>query len=467
MKTRMTRRTTTTAAATAAAAILLVQHTAHAQSAERATLDENLDIQTATIFGIDARSLRLIDDGRLRRDVPLNRITAIVPQWWTSPDASPNPPLGADTPIGQPAQRTSTATDGYLQTATGSWFFGQITQPPEPETSDDQAQPAFNPTTTIHFNARRLGIIPVPIDDIRTIWFDSPPTPNTTRPDIHPSALDADGADVVILRTGERLVGFIESINEVSITIDDQRTGLVNTPTGRVLALRFGGPAKTTSAATVWLNDGTVIADLSLADDTTTEPVSARRGPMLIGSIPIHQTTHPVSLPINDIDAVLVNAASLLALSSLTPTSQHPIGTRIPDSISADTDPLSPPPPLFAADILLPGPMEVRWILPDNASRIAFDAVLPEDSRIWGDCDVRVSIEIPQRARSSQQDAQPIERELAAFSLSGAAPTHRVNVAVEPAHRRELVIRVEPGNFGPIQDRVQLRRGIIQLVSAP
>jgi len=436
-------------------------NTASAQSADLAIIDDQLDIQPATIFGIDARSLRLMDDGRLRRDIPLNRLIALVPTWWTTPDASSQPPLSADTPIRNTTQRPLASTDGVLETNTGSWLFGQITQPPNADTSEQQ--PPQTNANTIHFNARRLGVIPVPIDDIRTIWFDAPSTPNDTRPQIHPAALDADGADVVILRTGERLVGFIESINETSVAIDDQRTGLVNAPTGRVLALRFGGPPQPHAAATVWLNDGTVIAGLTLAEDTTNEPVSARRGPMLFGSLPLGQSTLPVSLPINDIDAVLLNSSSLVALASFSPTSQHPIGTRIADSITNDIDPLSPPRPLFAADILLPGPMEVRWQIPDNAVRIAFDAVLPDDCRIWGDCDVRVYIDQPRPTRSSQQDSRSGEHELAAFSLSGSSPVHRVNAVLEPAPRRELVVRVEPGNFGPIQDRVQLRRGIILL----
>jgi hypothetical protein len=116
---------------------------------------------------------------------------------------------------------------------------------------------------------------------------------------------------------------------------------------------------------------------------------------------------------------------------------------------------------LGAADIELPGPMSAEWMLPPGASHVSIRLELPESARVFGDCVVRVEV--------VGDEASGVEHR-----LSSASPSAMVRLALGAATGpvpsaegvRRLVVRVEAGERGGIQDRVVIRRGLVLVDSA-
>jgi len=73
--------------------------------------------------------------------------------------------------------------------------------------------------------------------------------------------------------------------------------------------------------------------------------------------------------------------------------------------------------------------------------------------RAWGTCELVVMVRRPGEA----------DEELARVELGRASATRTLDFGLPGADssRRRLVVRVEPGAFGPIQDRVVLRRPLL------
>jgi hypothetical protein len=85
-------------------------------------------------------------------------------------------------------------------------------------------------------------------------------------------------------------------------------------------------------------------------------------------------------------------------------------------------------------------------------------AELPREFWTWGDCELVVSI---------SPAGQTAGAELARQHLSAAQPVATINAALgEAAGERRLRFRLEPGEFGPVQDRIILRRPLL-LVDGP
>ena len=108
--------------------------------------------------------------------------------------------------------------------------------------------------------------------------------------------------------------------------------------------------------------------------------------------------------------------------------------------------------PLAAADILLPGPMTVEWAIPSGATSIIGYAQMDDRSFAWGDCTVTVSIAHP---------GAP-ERELAKSRLNATTPSLTISSDLGPLKPGDVLrVRTDPGQRGPIQDRVVLRRMLL------
>ena len=104
---------------------------------------------------------------------------------------------------------------------------------------------------------------------------------------------------------------------------------------------------------------------------------------------------------------------------------------------------------LKLAAIEIPGPMRITWLLPEGSLRLGLEAELPEESRLWGHCNLVVSAAVDGR-----------ESELARRTLSQDTPTTDLSIEV-PDGAESLSIAVEPGRYGPIQDRVVLNRAML------
>lgn len=318
-------------------------------------------------------------------------------------------------------------TAAWLTLTDGRRVHGLITEPAAPD------------SLTLRHNT--LGDLTFPIELAARLDFAN--TGVISAADVRP---DPSPQDQVFLRNGDRVQGFVESIAS-SITID--RDGTSITPEiARVVAVVFANPSTPPAGTSIWLSDGTVLH----ADDYKL------RAPELELTLPT-QSAAPAPDPAPDSAAasppsLKIDLRQLAAIAPsaerFTPLARVPISkqTGAPGRRWFGPVKIADAGPLGLADVELPGPMSVEWSLPNDAARLAFEILLPPESRIWGDCVVVVEF-----------ISNTTARELARHRLNAETPSAAINVEVPDA--AVLRISVEQGEGGPIQDRILLRRGIL------
>lgn len=256
-------------------------------------------------------------------------------------------------------------------------------------------------------------------------------------PNLDPGPLDAL-EDVIILTNGDRLEGFVAELSDtISIEVEGRTIDL---PLERAAIIDLANPPEERSGAYMWFEDGST-ARLRIEGDE-----------YRLAAAP---SGWEAPAPLNRARAFIYDAAAVTALSELDLVSSEPIGRRWapPPQIRAE------PAGLWAAPVSLPGPMRVTWSLPEGAVRFGAIIELREDSRIWGDCDVVIS---QRRAIGGQGHLAPLAR----AQLDSAHPRAEVAVDLDPGVGGELIITIEPGPSGPIQDRVQIDGALILLGAA-
>lgn len=269
------------------------------------------------------------------------------------------------------------------------------------------------------------------VDNLRVGWF---PT----------EAFAAVENDVVRLNSNDLITGFVEFIGDVVvIDADDQMRTF---PIDQVNLIQLANDPDPIPDVYVYLDRDIrlAVADLESSDaepgsgimlfldrsesstPPTHRPVRVAFEPQRFGGIDIeHRFAHMVPL-------------TSLVPHSITPTGDRSwtpdpelIATNIPNSGLADLD--------------LRAPVEVRYTLDQPASRFACDVEL--NAGEWSDCTLEIL--------TSSSNAKPIT--LRSIRLN--PKTSRSAVLVDlPEDADELIIRIDPGINGPIQDRVILRK---------
>lgn len=277
---------------------------------------------------------------------------------------------------------------------------------------------------SIAWSHPRFGLIVAPIDRVARVTIDAAPG----------SALPVQGPlfrDRLALINGDAIEGFVLSLSDpVDIETD---TGLVSVPRSRIARVDLASDTVEPDGLTVWLEDGSVasLADARLVDDETL-------------LLTLRDTGGQARYALTAITAVALDASRIVPLASLERTSETPLGERaLLEGASVAPASHREVAPLHARDVLIPEPMRVDFALPQRAKRFAAVAELPRDAWPWGDCDLVISV-----------DGAEILRER--LNPSRAA----VEFAL-PARGTTLTISVEPGAYGPINDRVLLRRAVI------
>ncbi len=249
--------------------------------------------------------------------------------------------------------------------------------------------------------------------------------------------------DEVVLLNGDLLVGFVEHIGSV-LRFEGEHNS-VSLPWSLVREVRLANPrvSPAADAPMLWLRDGSTvqIADLDIQEGTA-------RGRLLLAEA----SAPPVEIDFNDIVGIALAPDRLVPLASLDVLEVLPTEGRLfapaPTVESPHTAPLG------AATIGLHGPMQVVLALPEQADRVGGIARMPRHARVWGDCELVIS----QRIEGTN------DRELVRLHLNGARPEQAFNARLDGATGPgSLVITIESGAFGPVQDEVELARGLILL----
>ncbi len=376
-------------------------------------LDENLQPRTAGLVALTAgdsgrrASIIFLDQNRVRREASpragAQSAVAIIPPLeplWIKRD----PPR---------VSRSADQLSGVLVLADGQRFPGRFADSAAPDDSVAWSHPRF-------------GLIVAPLERIAHI------EPIDDRSESAAGEASTERfRDRLSLTNGDALEGFVLSLADpMEIETD---SGVIEVPRSRVSRVDLASDALQPDGLMVWLDDGSVAAlsDAQLVDDETL-------------LLTLRDTGGGARYALTSVTSAALDASRIVPLSSLRVRSEEPLGERTLLDGARIELPRNPP-PLGAADVLYPEPMAVEYDLPEHASRFAAVAELPRDAFPFGDCEFVVSI-----------DGVEVLRER--LNPSRAAVEFSVD-----ARGSVLRIALEPGEYGPINDRAILRRALILL----
>ncbi len=372
---------------------------------------DTLEQQSVSGLWFDQNAMQFRDaQGRPQR-LERRRVLAVAPPAPTGPRADRH--LDALAAI---------EAEGLLVTTSGERLPGALHT--EPASDDEQ----------LAWQSTLWGVMELDLERIRSVRLrDIAPGVELAEP-AERSAAD----DRITLINADRLSGFVESIGEQVVIESEGRISSV--PSERVAKIELANPAEAAAGAWVWLYSGAVAAveSVQLSGDEAQARLIAAAG-----------RRPAIELPASDIRAINFDVARLRPLAVMPFAVIDAPGSRRwvpPPRVHSGNAPLD------AADIELPGPMTVEWDLPPAAERFAAMAELPADSRIWGD--LTLVLDLSRGGETTR---------LGAFELNQSTPRHDLNLLL-PAGRGEttrLLMRIEPGPSGPIQDRVVLRRALV------
>jgi len=399
----------------------------------------DLSARPVRIAGWSAAGLTVADETGLERELPRSRAAALAPISWSITDSK----WAAVAPMPQ-ANFMARRPAGVVELTDGQRFVGS------PVAEDAGAE-------HLVWDHPQLGRLRLPLERIRRI--DTGLSPRASAP-----AARAGDDDEVHLVNGDRVAGLIESIGEsVVVSLGTGRSaGRVEIPLDRVGSITLVNPPVEPSGTMVWLKDGSVIRAASLEAQSGSQGMGGAGGgggaPTLVAvGLEEDLGSERRNWPLDQIAAVNFDAAALRPLASLPIAAQG----RAPGSTRRRIESvrvLPPEPadatataPLGAADIEFPGPMMVDWTLPQGATRLAGWAELPEAFRAWGDCEVTIGIVGPGGGEA---------REVWRRRINADAPVARFDVPLSPGTVR---FTIEPGERGPVQDRIVVRRALLAI----
>ncbi len=270
-----------------------------------------------------------------------------------------------------------------------------------------------------------LGPVDVPLEQIDRLVLQ--------RTSLGPGTLDllppADRRDVLLLRNGDRLEGFIIDLGRDAVIEVDGRE--IAVPMESVQQAALANPREAWEGPLVWLRDGSVLGasavrfsdrlfTLSTGLDAATEA----------GTDDPETEAGAASVRPEHVSAVAFDTRRLIPVSSLLD------GTRVREERS----------PFNAEPIELRGASSAEVDLPARAKRVSLSAELPLRARAWGRCELLLAVDGSVRAR---------------LPLSAASPVIDYELDLEDARRLELIL--EPGAYGRVQAVVEVRDALIAL----
>lgn len=345
------------------------------------------------------------------QSMPLTEVLAILP-------AASRP--GSHTHVVDPDAEPDGASRAVLALATGEKVPGVAVWP-------EMSSESFG------WRSELLGQFAVKLDEVLGWHAEGTLMPSST-----------GGGDVLRLANGDTLSGFLATVSTGKISIEvDKKTRTVDPAV--VVAASLSTPAKPGSGPMVFLDDGTALLIDGLAAGTG----DAQSGAVLAAT----RRGQALSIRADSVTAYAADAAALTSLAALPQPTMSPTGGR---SWTPGIEVADATAPLGISDIVLPGPMEATWTLPGKAGRIAATLELDPASRVWGDCLVTVTL-TPAKGGGGAGGV----KDLLKARLNEDSPT--ASFTAETAGGGTIRVRVEPGERGPVQDRVIIRRPMILL----
>jgi hypothetical protein len=431
--------------------LLAASAPAHAEPPMVRLIDQELNASTVQLMGIERGTLSYIDATGLIRTEPWREFVAILP---AEPEEAPES-VGV---VQAPLTSIGEASIALLETIDGERWPGEI------ESQTDQI---------VRWSHPHLGELEIPLDRVSRLGF-----VGRAQHDLRSSEAaapdEAASQDRVWLANGDRLEGYVETVHPrvrvevrgvmreleprsvASIQLANARVS----PAGTLVRLRDGSILRVRELS---MDDQGVLTVLAQSAASSTETPADEReaGIPSAGVDGLRDSLASDGLNWTHIESVLIDASRVVPLGSMQPRSVEALGGRA--WVSAIVVEHEVPGLPGTPEVILPGPMEVRWVLPAGSgagsnvsrgvgrgARVALEASMPPGQWAWGDSEIVVLAD---------------ERELSRARVNGRSPRVQLNAGLPP-DASTLAIRIEPGRFGPVQDGLRLRGAIVLLGSS-
>lgn len=368
------------------------------------------DLQLIKSIVLEANQDRILttDQLGLRTSISLDPIFFA----YQNPDSPP--PFNAN--ILSDDDSSSRPTDRSIQLIDNQIVFAEILDSADPDIL------RFNILT----GSKTRGTCSLPIDQLLSIH---------TPQDFQSSkAIPADD-DILTTINNDRFLGFIESVGPLtSIDTNDQ---LITLPMEQIKSITLANPPQPAIGTMLITNQGTRIFSNTFETDFQRQTKIQVLGSSL-GLDPSASTTWLmppdllIGIEINHPHRHIV-ALSDLAARSITPTGNRD-WTPAPTIIDNPTNPI-------LSTIDLRAPISVVYDLPAHTTRFACTLIAPVNT--WTDCLATITI-ISNLGTQTQ---------LVHTRLHADHPEQGINTPI-PSDARQIEIRIDPGEHGPIQDRV-------------
>ena len=328
--------------------------------------------------------------------------------FFAHPTAAPQNP-DIDTPqITMPAGM-------YVTLADGQTVFGTLADPSDP---DHLQLTLFTGTTP-------RGDCSIDLEHIRSISV----FPNFSRTQAH------NDSDTITTINSDVLVGFIEAVGTTTTIATDHNT--LNLSVDQIQSISFANPYALTEGVYLSTSDHMNLRVDQFHFDLQ-EPMSLSIDTDSLGLQTEINTTWllPADAPTGI--AVIHPNQRVISLSSISPSLIEPTGGRswtpTPTVINHDAN-------RVLSSVDLHSPVRVLYPIPEGSSRFActLSGVINE----WTDCDASI-IAITKLG---------VRTELFIGRINADEPMHDINIQL-PIESAHIEIRIDPGEHGPIQDRV-------------
>lgn len=391
----------------------------HAAPASWIVCNHNLELTETKVVKANEHTLTTVDSFGIERTQSTKDILFAIPVNPTPPvyEEPINPPI--DTPIDPPLQeKNQTPPSLYITLTDGQRIMGT----PLDSTDPDRLE------LMISTGAPAQAQSSIDLEHIRTLST----TLNNTA---HPVNIDADS---ILTTNSDILVGFIEAVGLTTTIATDRNT--INLKLNQIQSMRFANPLTPTPGIYISTNTNLHLRASSFDFDFLS-PMTIEIDPKSLGLESDSYSTW--LLPPDAPAGITINHPNqrVISLTSITPLLIKPTGDRSWTPKPTISDHHSNQ---VLASIDLHAPVRVIYPLPKGSTRIAFE--LSAAISQWTDCIASVhSI-----STTGQRTHILTQR------LNAEHPSESINTPLSPDIDK-IEIRIDPGEFGPIQDRVIIK----------
>lgn len=303
---------------------------------------------------------------------------------------------------------------------------------------------------TIAWEHAILGRVDLPMEGIARVVFK-----NDAKSQRREFNAGEPSNDVVLFTNGDVAKGVVESISipgagdqgggpgaaEAGQLMMDIAGKAFQSPLSRIAAVAFANPKKVPNGVFAWLRDGTVIGGTSGELGTAGLTLQGVGG--LVGGVNASRT---IAIPWDEVVGLNTDVAGVVPLASLAMSEVKPGEGRewaIPPKVEPKGQRAG-----GVGEIELFGPISVAWTMPAGVRLVALTASLHPAARMLGDCVLVVEC----------------GGEIVRQRLNGEKPIAEVRLTPSDASKAgTLRVTIESGEGGSIQDRVVLRRAMVEV----